>query len=123
MGSTGVDNAYRQFLEDIFGKDTLDIMKNDPETAIDYIEFWQDFEVKKRNMIPSKQSNIYLNIPVSLIDVVKENLGLNITSHGALLKEILSRSSYSDTDVSSRTGRLIVSKVIFNNFFEPTIVN
>ncbi|XP_078323145.1 heat shock 70 kDa protein 12A-like [Crassostrea virginica] len=121
LGSTGVDNAYRQFLEDIFGKDTLDIMKNDPETAIDYIEFWQDFEVKKRNMIPSKQSNIYLNIPVSLIDVVKEKLGLNITSHGALLKEILSRSSYSDTDVSSRTGRLIVSKVIFNNFFEPTI--
>lgn len=121
MGSTGVDNAYRQFLEDIFGNDTLDKMKNDPETAIDYMEFWQDFEVKKRNMIPSKQSNIHLNIPVSLIDVVKEKLGLNITSQGALLKEILNRSSYSDTDVSSRTGRLIVSKAIFNNFFEPTI--
>lgn len=121
MGGTSVDNAFRQFLNDVFGNGSLDEMKEDADTVIDYIEFWQAFEVKKREKMSSKHSNIHIHIPIALTDVVKEKLGLKMTTQGPLLEEILHRSRYSDTEVSSQTGRLILSTEIFKKFFTPTI--
>lgn len=47
-GGTNVDEAYRQFLEDIFEESVMETFKSDPDNISDYIEFWQNFEVKKK---------------------------------------------------------------------------
>lgn len=120
-GGTNVDKAYRQFLEDIFGSSVLKKFKSDPDNIIDFFEFWQNFEVKKREPLSSKSSSkMNLVIPVALTEIAKEQKKLKGTSQG-ILKELLKNSKYWDKDISCEAGKLSMSIEIFENLFNPTV--
>lgn len=77
-GGINVDGAYWQFLKNIFGIGVLNRFQSDPEETIDYFEFWQNFEVKKRESVSSKKSKkIRLAIPTALIEIAKHYKKIN----------------------------------------------
>lgn len=116
-----VDKAYRKFLEDIFGSGVLEIFESDPDNISDYYEIWQNFEVKKGEHITSKIFNkITVYIPVSLVDVVKEQKQIKGGSQ-AIINTCLRESKYCNTDIYSEGGKLRLPIEIFENFFRPTI--
>lgn len=87
-GGTIVDKACRQFLEDIFGSSVLERFENDPDNSIDYYEFWQNFEVKKRDNRNSKTSNkISLIVPLLLTEIVKDK-GISSRNNEIVFKRI-----------------------------------
>lgn len=47
LGGTNVDEAYIQFLEEIYGTDVLETFNSDPEYFINSFEYWYYFESKK----------------------------------------------------------------------------
>lgn len=121
-GGTNVDKAYKQFLEDIFGENVLEIFKIDPVTAIDYFEFWQTFEVKKREHIRSKTKTtdkIRLNIPVAITEIASKQKQIKGTDF-AVLKKCLGESKYRETDIYCEVGKLVLPIASFENFFSPT---
>lgn len=120
-GGTNVDKAYRQFLEDIFGSRVLETFKSDPDNIIDYFDFWQNFEVKKRESLSSKASNkVKVGIPAALTDIAKELMKLGGNSKG-ILTELLKKSKYWNKDISCETGKLNLAIEIFENLFDPTV--
>lgn len=46
LGGTNVDEAYIQFLEEIYGTDVLETFNRDPEYFINSFEYWYYFESK-----------------------------------------------------------------------------
>lgn len=119
-GGTNVDKAYRQFLEDIFGANVLETFKIDPDNAIDYFEFWQNFEVKKREPISSKAiDKMHLLIPLAITEIVKEQTQIKGSSP-TILKTCLGESKYRDTGIYSEAGKLYLPIASFENFFSST---
>lgn len=121
-GGTSVDKAYKQFLEDIFGENVLEIFKIDPVTAIDYFEFWQTFEVKKREPKRSKTKTtdkIRLNIPIAITEIAKKQTQIKGTDF-AVLKTCLGESKYRETGIYCEVGKLVLPIASFENFFSPT---
>lgn len=120
-GGTNVDEAYRQFLEDIFGESVMETFKSDPDNISDYIEFWQNFEVKKRESLSRKTTDkTYLVIPLVLTEIVKEQMKQK-ESHDAILNALLKKSKHCDSEIFAGQGKLNMSLDTFENFFNPTI--
>lgn len=120
-GGTIVDKAYRQFLEDIFGSSVLERFENDQDNSIDYYEFWQNFEVKKRDNRNSETSNkISLIVPLLLTEIVKEQTQIK-GYHQEIIKSCLRESKYCDTGIYSGAGKLYLPIEFFENFFSPAI--
>lgn len=120
-GGTIVDKAYRQFLEDIFGSSVLERFENDQDNSIDYYEFWQNFEVKKRDNRNSETSNkISLIVPLLLTEIVKEQTQIK-GYHQEIIKSCLRESKYCDTGIYSEAGKLYMPIEFFENFFSPAI--
>lgn len=120
-GGINVDKAYRQFLEDIFGSSVLEKFESDPDNIIDYYEFWQNFEVKKRVPISRKTSRkISLVIPLALIEIVKEQMRIK-GNFLEIMKTCLRESKYCDTGIYSEAGKLMLPIEFFETFFSPAI--
>lgn len=119
-GGNDVYRAYRQFLEDIFGSSVLKTFERDPEYIIEYYEFWQDFEVRKK--ISSMKSNkIYLCIPVALTEIAKNHRKIK-GNQPTVMVTCLRESKYCRyTGISIEAAKLTLPTRIFENFFWPTI--
>lgn len=123
-GGINVDGAYWQFLKNIFGIGVLNRFQSDPEETIDYFEFWQNFEVKKRESVSSKKSKkIRLAIPTALIEIAKHYKKIN-GNHCQIMQTYLRESKYwhASTCINiDRAGKLNLPIEFFENFFSPTI--
>ncbi|XP_053391496.1 heat shock 70 kDa protein 12A-like [Mercenaria mercenaria] len=64
------DREFKNLLVDIFGKETYNVFKKS-ETE-DWLDFWRDFEVKKRSIDPNNDSRINMKLPLSLINMYEE---------------------------------------------------
>lgn len=120
-GGTNVDKAYRQFLEDIFGANVLETFKIEEENIIDYFEFWQGFEVKKREPISTKTTDkMKLVIPLAITEIVTEQTQIKGNSF-VVMKTCFKKSKYSNTGINIEAGKLCLPIASFENFFSPTI--
>lgn len=109
-------------MEDIFGENVLKIFKTDPVNAVDYFEFWQNFEVKKREPLRSKTKTtdkIRLNIPVVIIEIAKNQMQIK-GKNFEVLKTCLGESKYRETGICCEVGKLVLPSPSFENFFSPT---
>lgn len=75
-GGTNVDEAYRQFLEDIYGNDVLETFNSDPEYFIDDFEYRYYFESKKiesSSFSFNHNTKMRLVTPVVLSEILFKN--------------------------------------------------
>lgn len=117
-GGTSVDKAYLWFLNDIFGIRVFETFRRD---LVNFYEFFQNFEVIKRESVSSKTSNmIRLTIPIALIGILKHHRKIR-GSHCYIMETCLRESNYCEAGIKSAAGKLMLPIEIFENFFCPTI--
>ena len=110
-GGTRVDEAYRQFLIKLFGAPTM--KKFQDKHMEDYLDIFRDFEVKKRDIGPSKAEKITFRLPVSLTDLFYE-------STGEKLKDVIPQTSYGDK-LSHSGDKLRVDASVVKSFFTEAV--
>lgn len=123
-GGTNVDEAYIEFLEDIYGTDVLETFIRDPEYFIDYFEFLYYFERKKKESLNFRfdsYSRKHFVPPHVLSEIFLKKQRSQRVSHDNLLNALLKKSKYCREDITVETGKLRMSKYIFESFFNPTI--
>lgn len=124
LGGTNIDEAYRQFFEDIYGTDVLETLNSDPEYFIDDLEFRYYFERKKKeslNLRFDSYNRMRLIPPHVLIEIFFKKQRSQRVSHDNPLNALLKKSKYCYENITFESGKLRMSKDIFESFFNPTI--
>ncbi|XP_056009904.1 heat shock 70 kDa protein 12A-like [Ostrea edulis] len=120
-GGTRVDDAYRNFLKDIFGDGVLKTFKDDLDYIVDYVEFWQGFEVKKREQITAKETDkVHLRIPLALTEIVKEKTELTGVAD-TIMNALIKKSKHNSNGIYSSGGKLVLPIDFYKNLFNPPI--
>ncbi|VDI29366.1 Hypothetical predicted protein [Mytilus galloprovincialis] len=111
-GGTAVDQAFLEFVIDLFGADVIQRLKD--EELEDYFHLLHDFEIKKRSIKPkvADDKDIVMQMDVSLMDLIKYCRG-DISSH-------IKKSKYKDL-VSTHGQKLHIKADIFRTLFKSTI--
>ncbi|CAC5403690.1 unnamed protein product [Mytilus coruscus] len=109
-GGTSVDNAYIEFLKDLFGAEVVEGLRK--EDLEDYFHLLHEFEIKKRSITTKSETNIVITMPVGLMDLVKKKKG-NMNNQ-------IKRTKYKDT-VSVEGQKLHIKPNTFRNLFKETI--
>ncbi|XP_045204275.2 heat shock 70 kDa protein 12A-like [Mercenaria mercenaria] len=86
-GGTKVDDAFENFLTVVIGKKAVENFKQ--HHMEDYIDIFRDFEIKKRETAPSKDSKITIRVPVSLVEMAKK-------TNGKPMKQSISKSMFKE---------------------------
>lgn len=123
-GGTNIDEAYRQFFEDIYGTDVLETLNSDPEYFIDDFEFRYYFESKKiesSSFSFNHYTKMRLVTPVVLSEIFFKKQRSQRVFHDNLLNALLKKSKYCYKDITVEAGKLRMSKDMFESFFNPTI--
>lgn len=121
-GGTNVDEAYRQFLEDIYGIDVLDTFNSDPEYFIDYFDFLYYFESKKMESLSfsfNDYTKMHLVTPLALYEIFLKKQKSQRVPHDHVLRALLEKSKY--CFITAEAGKLRMPKDFFKSFFNPTI--
>ncbi|XP_052788875.1 heat shock 70 kDa protein 12A-like isoform X2 [Mya arenaria] len=77
-GGTKVDEAFMNFLGQLAGPDVIERFKD--VNMEDYIDLLRDFEIKKRDIAPSKDSKVTIKLPIALSELVREMKGTELKS-------------------------------------------
>ena len=72
-GGTSIDKAYFGFMESIFGSESMTIFQKDH--LEEYLDMEREFDVKKRSIGPTMDSNVTFRIPSNLFAVFREVSG------------------------------------------------
>ncbi|XP_060594200.1 heat shock 70 kDa protein 12A-like isoform X2 [Ruditapes philippinarum] len=110
-GGTTVDDAFFNFLSKIAGPSVMAKFKD--KHMEDFIDLFRDFEVKKREIRPDKDSKVTFRIPTVFADLVKE-------VKGETLQDSISKMAYAN-QVKLVGDKLRVEPDIVKSFFEPSI--
>ena len=114
-GGTRVDEAFFNMLESILGPTVLAQFKS--RCDYDHLHLLRDFEIKKRDISPSKDKKFILRIPECL-----RNLTLHIT--GQTIKDKIAFSSYEgrmkltndkmtiSADIGKELFRVVINSVV-----------
>lgn len=108
-GGTMVDKEFRNFLENIVGKNVMEKFKRDQK--YDYLEIFREFEVKKRT-ITSTDENVTFKYPASLSEIYEQ---LNHTK----LKDDICKSK--DCKFTLIGDKLRINAGIVKGFFSNAI--
>ncbi|XP_062616101.1 heat shock 70 kDa protein 12A-like [Saccostrea cucullata] len=109
LGGTTIDKKFISLIEEIAGKGICEELKQ--ESMEDYIDFFRQFEIKKRNEATTK---VRVTIPLSLDRIVKKK------TKGGISKLLESMSIKTDVSYDSSSKKLILSPEFFNNLFKDT---
>ena len=110
-GGTYVDQSFREMLEDIVSKGTLEGFAK-AHTA-DYIEMFRDFETKKRNVPEDPSGKITVKLPISLVEFFE---GDDEENEGAF-KNAISGSRYKNKVVFVK-DKIRITNEAFKAFFQ-----
>ncbi|XP_060607561.1 heat shock 70 kDa protein 12A-like [Ruditapes philippinarum] len=112
-GGVQVDDAFFRFLNEIAGPgaDVMPMFRD--KNMEDYLELFRDFEVKKREIGPKKDTKITFRIPAALSDTVME-------MRDEPLQHVIKKTEFS-SKVKLMGDKLRVDAAIVKGFFEPSI--
>ncbi|KAL3880085.1 hypothetical protein ACJMK2_032354 [Sinanodonta woodiana] len=122
-GGTTIDMAFEQrILGSIFGEEILREFRS--AFLYDYLSLFRDFEVKKRKIQPSKNSdfskttpdNFVIALPVILTELLEEKTGLG-------LDDVIAQSKYSDQIKMIRGNKLKVESSLMAELFSDAVNN
>ncbi|XP_033743258.1 heat shock 70 kDa protein 12B-like [Pecten maximus] len=111
-GGTTVDNAFRTFLQQVFGNEVLEALKKDSMT--DYIELFRDFEVKKRAFKSECGRKIVFHIPVALVDLYHSMTGTK-------LADSIEKSTKLSKCVSMKRDKMHIGFEVCTEFFGEAV--
>ena len=77
MKILGVDEAFRQLMEDIFGKDIMEAFQK--KRPAGYVDLMIAFESRKRGCSPNKLTPLNIALPFSFIDFYKRHKGKDVS--------------------------------------------
>lgn len=69
-GGTMVDKAFREFFEDIVGKNVMEKFRRDQK--YDYLDLFRDFEIKKRTIHLKTTEKVTFGFPTSLSEIYEQ---------------------------------------------------
>lgn len=72
----GVDYAFRQLMEEIFGKDIMEAFQK--KRPAGYVDLMIAFESRKRGCSPNKLTPLNIALPFSFIDFYKRHKGKDV---------------------------------------------
>ncbi|KAL3879591.1 hypothetical protein ACJMK2_031880 [Sinanodonta woodiana] len=114
-GGIQVDEAYRQFLISLFGNPVF--RRFQVENKEDYLDMFRDFEIKKREIAPDKDTKVTIRLPSSLKEIFMDESGED-------LRTAIMQTKYAN-DVSLTGDKLrihsTVMKSLFSNAIQSTV--
>ncbi|KAL3879590.1 hypothetical protein ACJMK2_031879 [Sinanodonta woodiana] len=110
-GGTQVDEAYRQFLISLVGNPVF--RRFQVENKEDYLDMFRDFETKKREIAPDKDTKVTIRLPSSLKEIFE-------TEYGEDLRTAIMQTKYAN-EVSLNGDKLRINATIMKNLFSSAI--
>ena len=110
-GGNTVDEEFQKCISKLFGGDVLREFKD--EYRAEYLAFYRDFELKKRQVKLSSENRVALKLPAQLCDLQEEKSECSIA-------EIISNSTFSDK-IDTRGDKLMFHHSMFKSFFAAAL--
>lgn len=110
-GGTKVDEAFRQFLIKLVGAPVM--KKFQDKHMEDYIEIFRDFEIKKREISPSRDTKVTIRLPTALTELFEEYTG-------ETLKEAIPQTNYAG-QITLLGDKMRVEPVVMQRFFQEPV--
>ncbi|KAK3577257.1 hypothetical protein CHS0354_030542 [Potamilus streckersoni] len=110
-GGTQVDEAYKQFLIGLVGNPVFQRFCN--EHKDDHLDMCRDFEVKKRDIAPYKDTTVTIRIPSSLKEIFQDETGED-------LLDAIRQTGYAEK-VSLMRDKLRVDASVMKDLFMKAI--
>lgn len=111
-GGTEVDKTYKQILMNIFGKTVLDKFEN--ENMDDYIDFFRNFEVKKRTISNNSNTDTIFRMPATLIEIYTDHTGNT-------LQQAVASSYYCKSLVYEKGNKIRIKASLMRSLFTESI--
>lgn len=111
-GGTNIDLEFETCLKSLLTPKVMDAFQM--QSKGEYIEFMNEFEIKKREAKIDK-SSVTLALPVSLVDTVSAN------SNAKNIQELIDRSQYREDVKLLKGNKLKFQGSLFNKLFKNTI--
>ncbi|XP_061183703.1 heat shock 70 kDa protein 12A-like isoform X3 [Saccostrea echinata] len=110
-GGTRIDENFGTFLNELFDKEAMKKFRTD--SAEDYFDFWQRFEVKKR-AIDFETENIHLQVPLELLSIIKK---INKEKD---INKIIEKSKWKGKGIKFAQKKLHIPTTIMKSIFQAT---
>ncbi|KAL3885516.1 hypothetical protein ACJMK2_025569 [Sinanodonta woodiana] len=112
-GGTQVDDAFKQFIIGIVGSRVyLNFFKRNMD---DYLDFFREFEIKKRDVEPHSNSRFILRCPYSLKEMFENDSGED-------LQDAVGHTKYAN-EIHFTKDKLKIEAVLMKQFFQKTMVS
>ncbi|XP_062618636.1 heat shock 70 kDa protein 12B-like [Saccostrea cucullata] len=111
MGGNQVNEAFKQMLIQIVGAPVFNEFAR--SFTDDSVDFYRDFEIKKRRITVDIQGNVYIFIPISLVKTFEQKAGKNI-------KEAIENSIYSGK-ITFRNNKFRIEAEVIQSLFEDAV--
>ena len=108
-GGTCVDNCFRDTLTDVISKEVMEKFRL--KHTGEYIEFFRDFEMKKRTTNIKEQTRVTMRMPGTLPEFYEE-------LKSKPFKEAIQESRYSKS-MKWEGDKLRITPALFEQFFSP----
>ncbi|KAL4230094.1 hypothetical protein ACF0H5_010479 [Mactra antiquata] len=115
-GGTLVDKAFRDFLDDLVGKDVMKKFAKDCKE--DYVLFLREFETKKRMINVEKKGRESMKLPITLTDLYKEKKGNTLKDDVEKVREFKEKVLISGDKIRIDTE---IMRSWFNNCCEQIV--
>ncbi|XP_045204106.2 heat shock 70 kDa protein 12A-like [Mercenaria mercenaria] len=110
-GGTKVDEAFRQFIIKLVGGPV--VKKFQDKHMEDYLEIFRDFEIKKRDIGPTRNGKITIRMPISLMELFEQYTD-------ETLKEAIPQTSFAD-QLSITGDKMRCDASVFKIFFQEPV--
>ncbi|XP_060594731.1 heat shock 70 kDa protein 12A-like [Ruditapes philippinarum] len=110
-GGTKVDEAFRQFIIKLVGGPV--VKKFQEKHMEDYLEIFRDFEIKKRDIGPSRSGKITIRMPISLMELFEQYTD-------ETLKEAIPQTIFAN-QISITGDKMRVDVSVFKKFFQEPV--
>ena len=110
-GGILVDDAFKDLLVDIFGKEVYATFIT--EETEDWLDLWRSFEVKKKTIDPNQTSTINMRIPPTLMTLFKDH-----NDHD--LAEGIKNSKFAE-NIQLRKDKMIFQANLMKELFDKSI--
>ena len=110
-GGTKVDEAFKQLLIKIVGSQVFE--KFQKQETYDYLDLFREFEIKKRDITPDKESKVTFKLPSSLRDIYEEEKGDDI-------KVAIAQTNFSD-NMSVIGDKLRMQPPVYKSLFSNAV--
>lgn len=110
-GSTKINEAFERMMIEIVGSKVFEKFKNDYKH--DYFDICREFEIKKRTIIPKNSDKIYINIPFTLAEILREETGKTVM-------EAINQTPYANK-MTWHAGKLGMFTYLFEELFTDLV--